>query len=445
MVQLINSSVQNIHQIINRENLTPYQWQIVFACFLMVLLDGLDIAIVAYIGPVLKQELSLSSDSLSYLFVSGVLGLMVGSMLFGPLADRYGRKKTLIISTILYSTTTVLCGSSPNLTALVIFRFLTGLGLGGAMPISLSLCAEYMPQKHKMLLSTLAWCGFTLGIALGGVVATFLLPILNWRWLFYLAGITPLLALVIIISTLPESFEYLLRSKKTTALIKVQHTLNRLYGSKYTLQKHETIGETITKEPIKQLFSSQYRYLTLALWLSFFGSLLLFYLLTYWIPIVLENFYTFDQVNLITMMLPIGGTIGAIILAHYIDNHGKPFLTLGLAYLFASILLFFIGSTSTIYLALLTTVFMIGFSIAGAQNGLNLVAATVYDNRIRATGVSWAMAIGRLGSICGAYIGVWFTDDQQPMLLFSHLSFIALFCAVGLLSIHSARKGVWIK
>ncbi|QPT39826.1 4-hydroxybenzoate transporter PcaK [Oligella ureolytica] len=429
-------TVKKLHQIIDEEVLSSYQWQIVLVCFLLVLLDGLDIAIVAYIAPILKNELSLTTHDLPYLFVSGVLGLMIGSMLFGPLADRSGRKKALIISTVLYASFTIMCGFAHNFSLLVIFRFLTGVGLGGAMPISLSLCTEYMPRRHQMILSTLAWCGFTLGIAMGGVVASFLLPLLNWQWLFYLAGIVPLLTLPLIIKILPESFEYLIRSEQQKALTKVQTIVNRLFTQKYFLKPATTDEEAIPKQPIFSLLSKSYRNLTLALWVAFFGSLLLFYLLTYWTPILLNNSYSFKQINLITMMLPIGGTVGAFILARWIDTRGKPFLRLALSYFLASCLLLSFPSATTWYFTLIIIVFCIGFTIAGAQNCLNLVAATVYENKMRTTGVSWAMAMGRLGSVVGSYLGIYLVGESESMTLFSYLSMIAMLCAAALFGVH---------
>ncbi|WP_432785949.1 4-hydroxybenzoate transporter PcaK [Oligella sp. MSHR50489EDL] len=432
MSRSIECSVKNLQQLINTEVLTKYQWQIVFTCFALVLLDGLDIAIIAYLAPLIRTDLGLETTQLPYLFSSGVLGLMIGSLLFGPLADRYGRKNILILSSILFAIFTIACGFAPNFYLLVICRFLTGLGLGGAMPISLSLCTEYMPLRHRMILSTLAWCGFTLGIAFGGIFASLLVSSLGWRGLFILTGAIPLLFLFLVARVLPESLEFLVRNNKASKLDNVQGIVDKLYTGKYKITPSATVHNGASRQPIKMLFSPQHRLLTLALWVAFFGSLLLFYLLTFWTPILLGDLYSFAQTNFITMMLPIGGTVGAFVLARWIDKQGKPFLRLASAYFAAGFLLLFFPSLTAWHTALILIVFLIGFTIAGAQNGLNLVAATVYDTRMRATGVSWAMAIGRLGSIVGSYIGIYMVSSEHPMRLFVYLATIGLACACAL-------------
>lgn len=119
------------------------------------------------------------------LFIAGVLGLMWGSMILGPLSDKIDRKRLLIFSTFVYGVGSILCGTSSDFSLLVLFRFITGVGLGGAMPICISLCSEYSPLRYRMLLCTLSRSGFTVGIA------NWILQHLSWYWLFYFDGILP--------------------------------------------------------------------------------------------------------------------------------------------------------------------------------------------------------------------------------------------------------------
>ncbi|NEN75312.1 MFS transporter [Pelistega sp. NLN82] len=429
-----------IRELIDQHKMSIFQWRIILICFFIVLLDGFDIAIVAYIAPILKKEMILAPNHLPYLFTSGVLGLMLGSMLFGPLADIFGRKKVLVISTLLYGTSTILCGFVDTFPSLVGFRFFTGLGLGGAMPISIALCAEYSPQRYRMMLCTLSWSGFTLGIATGGIIANIILEQLTWHWLFYIGGILPLLTIILIIAALPESLEYLLKqtnepNKQTLQRI-IKNIVQEKIPSSLSLQ-HSDIEQS--HRTVKLLLTKDNRKVTLLLWLSFFLSLGIFYLLTYWIPILFEGIYSFQKVNLLTTMLPIGGTIGAFLLAWWIDHYKKPFAILSFSYLLACVLLLCVVGIVENYAFLLLTILLIGFSIAGAQNSLNLVAATIYPAYIRTTGVSWAMANGRLGSIIGSYIGVWLAGDKQLDIFFNALSIGAFICGITLLSIHRTK------
>ena len=231
-----SSTYSQIRSLIDGRSISRFQWKIIAICFCIVLLDGFDIAIVAYIAPLLKTELSLGSQHLSYLFMSGVLGLMLGSMIFGSLADKFGRKSVLLVSMLLYGVSTSLCGLVGNIDSLIFLRFITGLGLGGAMPVSIALCAEYSPEKHRMLLCTLGWSGFTVGIAAGGFFSNFLLEQLSWSWLFYIGGVLPLLSMLVVLKELPESLEYLVRigdnRKLSMILKKINLQMNDIVPSK---------------------------------------------------------------------------------------------------------------------------------------------------------------------------------------------------------------------
>lgn len=435
-------TVSALRAFIDQNKISHFQWKIIIICFFIVLLDGFDISIVAYIAPVLKKEMSLSPDSLSWIFVAGVLGLMLGSMIFGPLADKFGRKKLLIFSTLVYGVGSILCGLAIDLNSLVLFRFLTGLGLGGAMPVCISLCSEYSPQRYRMLLCTLSWSGFTVGIAIGGAIANVVLQQLSWHWLFYFGGILPLLCVPLIIFSLPESLECLIKrnnARSTAALKNIVCLINR-HVDWDGLKSSWHQDKPVEHQTVMALFTRGSSAITLLLWVSFFFSLFIFYLLTYWLPIIFEGMYDHREINYITAMLPLGGTLGALLLALWIDYRKEAFVILSSAYFAAVVFLLIIGNFIDSYYCLLFIVFLIGFTIAGAQNGLNLISATLYPPYARATGVSWAMASGRFGSIIGSYIGAWLVADVTIPSFFSNLSLGALVCSISLITILTIRK-----
>ncbi len=425
--------------------ITTFQWKVIAICFFIVLLDGYDIAIVAYIAPLLKKEMLLSSVNVSYLFVSGVLGLMLGSMLFGSLADKFGRKFILIVSIALYGVTTILCGFVNDLFLLVLFRFLTGLGLGGAMPICIALCSEYSPQRYKMLLCTLSWSGFTLGISLGGIISSWLLQEFSWHWLFYIGGILPILSIIIVVVSLPESLEFLVRNRlKYGNFEKLRIILEKINGIHIDVLLEKINSTDVCDNhllpTVKYLFKKENAFYTIFLWLTFFFSLMVFYLLAYWIPILFDVLFSLDKINFLASMLPLGGTLGAFLLAILIDYKKESFLILSLSYLTSVIFLLLTPNFIDDYNWLLFFVFLVGFTIAGAQNGINIVSATIYHENIRATGIGWSMASGRLGSIVGAYIGVFLTKDQEIDFFFNCLSIGTLICGLSLLCILLYRR-----
>lgn len=434
-------TVNSMRSFIDKNKISFFQWKIIIICFFIVLLDGFDIAIVVYIAPFLKKEMALVPSSLSYLFVSGILGLMLGSMILGPLADKFGRKKILIFSTFIYGTSSILCGAMYEFDWLLLFRFLTGIGLGGAMPVCITLCAEYSPQRYRMLLCTLSWSGFTVGIAVGGIISNLVLQQLSWHWLFYLGGVLPILCVPLIVFALPESLEFLIKennSRTLSTLVKTVKSINKNIGS-VVLKNTVSHRNSVQSQTVMVLFKPESITTTILLWLSFFFSLFVFYLLTYWIPIIFDGMYDYKKINFMTAMLPLGGTLGALSLALWIDYKKEAFAILASAYFTAMALLLLINHFIYEYYGLLIIIFMIGFTIAGAQNGLNLISASLYPSYARATGVSWAMASGRLGSITGTYLGAWLIKDTQISLLFCNLSIGTFICGLALIIIFVIR------
>lgn len=159
-----------VQDFIDQNPLSRSQKLIMWLCFIIVAIDGFDTAAVGFIAPALKAEWALQAADLAPLFGAGLFGLMAGALLFGPLADKFGRKPILVGSVILFGLASLISAFTTDLDSLVIWRFITGLGLGGAMPNAITLTSEYSPTKRRSSLVTLMFCGFTIGSALGGKI-----------------------------------------------------------------------------------------------------------------------------------------------------------------------------------------------------------------------------------------------------------------------------------
>lgn len=156
-----------ISEIIDRARISPYQILILTLCFLIALLDGFDTAIIGYIAPALREEWGLQPAQLSPAFGAGLFGLLIGSLLFGPLADAIGRKRVLLVAVLVFGGCTLASAYAHSIESLTLLRFITGIGLGGAIPTCITLSSEYSPARRRMLMVTLSWSGFTAGLALG--------------------------------------------------------------------------------------------------------------------------------------------------------------------------------------------------------------------------------------------------------------------------------------
>ena len=175
----------------------------------MLFLDGFDTQAIGYVAPALAKEWGLTKAALGPVFSAGLFGLMIGALLFGPLADRIGRKKIIIFSTLAFGIGTLATAFVHDVNALLAIRFLTGLGLGGAMPNAVAMTSEFNPRRRRATMVMIMFCGFSVGAALGGFLAAALIPHFGWRSVFVVGGVVPLLLAPILALRLPESVRFL--------------------------------------------------------------------------------------------------------------------------------------------------------------------------------------------------------------------------------------------
>ncbi|VVO82647.1 3-hydroxybenzoate transporter MhbT [Pseudomonas fluorescens] len=411
------SSSVRIGDVIDGAKISVYQVIVLTLCFLIVLVDGFDTAVIGYIAPALREEWGLAPVQLAPVFGAGLFGLMIGSLILGPIADAIGRKRILLVCVFLFGISTLVSAYSPSVAILTGLRFLTGLGLGGAMPTCITLTSEYSPARRRMIMVTLSWSGFTAGLALGGLLAAQIIPVFGWRGVLILGGVVPLAMLPFLAFFLPESVRFMAsRPGQQDALRKVVERITGEDWSARVILADESAPKS--QSSISQIFNEGRAINTVLLWSAFFCSLFVFYLITSWLPSLLKDAgYDIAHASRIGAMVPIGGTVGAILLALLMDRVG-PYRVLATSYLGAALVIAATGYVINDIYLLAGAVFLIGFGVAGAQNGLNLVSANIYPTTARATGVSWAMACGRLGSIAGSTMGAWMIGAAGDTLTF---------------------------
>ncbi|QKQ69425.1 MFS transporter [Acinetobacter sp. 10FS3-1] len=422
----------DLNTVIDREKLSPLQWLVFTLGFLVFFCDGLDTGIIGFIAPALLDDWGISKPQLAPVLSAALVGMSIGAILSGPLADKFGRKKVITFTTLLFGAFTVLCGFATSTQELMIYRFITGIGLGAAMPNISTIVSEYMPAKRKAFLTGLAGCGFMLGISCGGLLSAYLLENLGWAKVIIIGGIVPLILVIILLAKLPESPQYLIKNNQPS---KAQHILEMIQGKPFpdriTIRLAYTEVQS-TQNPVKQVLS-KYLVSSSMLWLCCFMSLLVFYLLTSWMPVILKTAgFTTQQFSLIAAIFPFGGVIGAIIMGWYMDKT-NPNTVIRYSYLIAFGLFIVAGFISSDIFFFGVTIFLIGALLTGAQSSLLPLAAISYPSTCRAVGVSWMHGIGRIGAILGAFFGsLIFTFDLSLSGLFyilaipTFISFIAL-------------------
>lgn len=422
-----------VNTVIDREKMSPLQWTVFFLGFLVFFCDGLDTGIIGFVAPALLDDWGISKPDLAPVLSAALFGMSIGAIISGPLSDKFGRKGVIILTTLLFSIFTILCGFATNTQELMIYRFITGIGLGAAMPNISTIVSEYMPLKRKAFLTGLAGCGFMLGISSGGVLSAYLLENQGWEKVIIIGGIVPIVLIVFLITKLPESPQYLIKQNKQD---KAKPILEKIHGQAFPaetiffLPATEVADEQLS--PVKILFK-KYFWGSAMLWLCCFTSLMVFYLLTSWMPTILKTAgFTTQQFSLIAAIFPFGGVIGASLMGWYMDKV-NPNTVVKYAYLVAFGLFIMAALVSSDIILLGISIFLIGALLAGAQSSLLPLSALFYPAVCRGVGVSWMHGVGRIGAIIGAFYGsLIFTFELSLSGLFfvlaipTFISFIAL-------------------
>src|SRR6266849_5770876 len=201
--------VISVAEFIDQQPVGGFQIRLLLTCAAVLFLDGFDTQAIGFVAPALAKEWGLSKAALGPVFSAGLFGLMIGALVFGPLADRVGRKNIIILSTLAFGIGALITAAVQDVTALLIVRFLTGLGLGGAMPNAIAMTSEFNPQRRRATMVMIMFCGFSVGAALGGMLAAGLIPRFGWRSVFVVGGVAPLIMVPILALRLPESVRFL--------------------------------------------------------------------------------------------------------------------------------------------------------------------------------------------------------------------------------------------
>jgi AAHS family 4-hydroxybenzoate transporter-like MFS transporter len=395
----------NVRQFIDERPFSRYQYMVTALCALIVFLDGFDTQAIGYVAPAIIKSFHVSRSSLSPVFSASLVGLMLGALIGGPVADRFGRRPVLLIGLLFFGVMSLLTATAQSVQSLLILRLLTGLGLGCVMPNAIALTSEFAPERVRSTAVMVMFCGFSLGAALGGLVAAGLIQDFGWQSVFIVGGVLPCVAAIVAWRYLPESVRFLVVSGAPKE--RVVQILRKIDPN---VDGTATIGvgadeHTQHKFPVKELFTDGRSFLTLLLWVVFFMSLMDLYFLSNWLPTVISDAgIPVSSAALITAMLQIGGTVGTLLLGRVFDKM-SPFRALAVIYLLAAIFIIAVGRAGTSVPILVLTIFGAGFCVVGGQIGANALAARSYPTAIRATGVGWSLGIGRVGSIIGPVVG----------------------------------------
>jgi MFS transporter, AAHS family, 4-hydroxybenzoate transporter len=406
-----------VDELVDRQKLTSRNFFLLGVLMVALLCDGFDLQLVAFAAPRIAEDWGIAPGALRYAIVANLIGMMIGAMFLGNMGDRFGRKRVIVVGTILYACTALLCLLAKNPAELGMIRFFTGLGLGGVLPNVIALAAEISPSAKRAFLTSIPMIGMSLGSGMPAIVAAWLVPLYGWQALFVAGCVVPLLVAILVGWKLPESILFLAYRGKRRSEIAVRAreldpSLVITPETQFSLRSKEA-GEA-PRGSISDLFAGRLAVTTPLLWVLFACTLLSMHFLNSWISVILNQAGLSEvQTAFTNGVLHWGGTIAAVATVFLLGRLGLNWALILLVTGFTGCLI--IATTGFASAPLLTlAVCMAGFGIVGCQGVLNTSAGLIYPVSCRPTGAGTALGIGRIGSLSGPLVGAWVLDQHWP-------------------------------
>jgi MFS transporter, AAHS family, 4-hydroxybenzoate transporter len=397
----------DIGEILDEGPFTLFQIVVIVLAAMAIVLDGLSNQLIGFAIPSMAGEWAVKPSVLAPAVAAGLFGMGIGSVFVGLYADRFGRRWALIVCVLVFGVFTSLVYFASGVLSLGVLRFIASLGVGGAVPISTTLAAEFTPHRRRTLAVTATVVCFPLGGMVAGILWERFMPAHGWRALFLASGAASIVFLVLLFVVLPESPRFLARRPKRWPELARLLTRIARPAAPYTEFSDKAELASARREGFSTLFTTQYRRDTFALWGSFFTCLLGIYSVFSWLPTMLVSAGLPSKVasaGLTTYNM--GGVVGAVICALMIGRLGSrwPMLVCCAGGVVSVLLL------SQVHLRDHTTALLVGLTVYGlfsnaVQAPMFALAAYVYPTSIRATGVACAVAVGRLGAVVSAFAG----------------------------------------
>jgi AAHS family 4-hydroxybenzoate transporter-like MFS transporter len=392
----------DVASLIDDRPISALQIRIFVLCAAVALLDGVCSQGIGVAAPAMRDELGVTAATFAWAFSAGLFGAAIGAMAFGPIADRIGRKSTLIFAVALFGAMTIATALSSSFTLLLIYRFVAGLGLGGAIPCFIAMGAEYAPARSRATYTAIMWAGFPAGNAVGGFLNSYLIAHFEWPMVFLAAGVPTLTTAALLWFLMPESLRFqIARGQVGPQTQRVMRAINPgLPAEPLEPFARAEAGKRGAKIPFVDLFTDGRAtgtvLLGLILLLGFATTTVAVLqtptlLLRGWnIPPATSSFL----VGVFSIMSVCGmGASGKLV-----DRFG-PAGALAPAFIIGAALLMSLGYVATSPFERTIVMGLLGFSVPMGAGGTIALTAMFYPTAMRSAGTGWAMGLGRFGQV----------------------------------------------
>jgi benzoate transport len=383
---------------------TARQILVVATCFILNMLDGMDVLILSYVAPALSSDWNVSPESLGVVFSAGLAGMAAGGLLIAPLADRFGRRKLILASLFMMAIAMFGSGIASSIGELIATRFVVGIGIGTVLASMAALTAEYAPAKHRTFAVGFLQAGYPVGATLTGFLVATHLPAHGWQTMLLAAATLCAIAIPIVWLVLPESIAFLLSRQPKGALQKANRLLASIGEPQLDALPARDDGQA-RHAGVRGLLTDGRAAGTILLWLAITFSFMTLYFVISWIPkLAVEAGLPAKDAIYAGAIYNIGAFVGTSsigLVAMRFDLRRLILIYMALA---AAALVVF-GSVAMPLALTLATAFLIGVFVQGGFNGCYPLAASLYPPEARGTGIGWAMGVGRIGAVIGPMLG----------------------------------------
>ena len=405
MAASASSGTVDVVPVIENQRTGRFWAGLLVLCWLITFIDGFDFQVISFAARYIKRAVHLTDTQLGTLGSVGLVGTLIGGLTLGFIGDRIGRRPSIIAGVAGFGVFMILFSLGRDYTQLLVLRFISGLFLGGVLPLTWALVTEFSPTRLRSTSVVIIMIGYSLGAAAGGPLSNLLIPGHGWQSVYLTGGVISLGILIPVVPLLPESVKFLaqkgLRPERTAAILRRVEP-----GAVFSPDAHFVVGSTHVDRgqftPL-DLFRGRLAQITPLIWVAYICSSAVIYFLAFWGPILNERFgFSVSAAATIAAVMAVAGGVGQLLIGRFVDTRGA--VTLAAMPLIALPLLLLSGLTPitpTIYLVVL---FAGHICITGGHGGMHSISGIFYRPGIRANGAAWATSIAKLGAMLGPWL-----------------------------------------
>lgn len=397
--------IMDVTRLIDEQKIRWFNIRLVLLCFIIVLTDGYDIGAAAFAAPALVKEWGLNRAELGPLFSAGLIAGLIGPPLLGFFADRIGRKIAIVGGALFFGVFTLASVVATSLPTLIALRFIAGIGIAGVLPIAVALNNEFAPRRLRATMIVLMFCGVTFGGGLPGVVAANFMAEYGWQVLFWVGGLLPILAAILLAVSLPESPKFLAlheaRHGDLAELVReIRPDMPVGPDTQFVIRGEENRAQF----SMKALFAGRLALITPLFWISNAVNLMIFYFVNQWMPTLLSGAgVSVQHAAIATTLFQFGGTLGGVVIMRPLDKFG--FIPVPILFACAIPVMACIGLPGLSEPTIMALIAAAGFCLLGLQFGNIALESNVFPTYIRSWGVGSCFAAGRVGAVIGPLVG----------------------------------------